>query len=330
MINLNYEDIISKIKEDRGLSEDEINTRVNEKMVQLGDLISKSGAAHIVANELGVKLYDLNKRKFKIKDLVAGISSVDVVGKVLTLYGIREFSRNNTVSKVASILLGDETGTVRVVVWDTKQIALLENHGLVEGGVIRVKNAYVKENNGFKEMHVGSRGELELNIDEEVGEVKFNSIVSERKEKRKITDLNHGDFANLNGYIVQVFEPKFYEACVECNRKVLLDNGKGRCEQHGEVETRKNAVLNFYLDDGSGNLRVVAFRDNVKKLIPDPESLQGNIEKFESYKNKLLGSFISVDGKAVKNMMFDRIEFIANNIQEFDIDSKIDEMLKTA
>lgn len=328
MINLNYEDIVSKIKEDRGLSENEISTRVNEKMVQLGDLISKSGAAHIVANELGVKLYDLKKRRFKIKDLVAGISSVDIVGKVLTLYGIREFSRNNTPGKVASILLGDETGTVRVVIWDTKQIAYLENHELTEGMIIRVKNAYVKDNNGFKEMHVGSRGELELNVDEDVGEIRFNSVATERREKRKISDLKHGDFASLNGFIVQLFEPKFYDACVECNRKVLLDNGKGRCEQHGDVETRKNAILNFYLDDGSGNLRVVAFRDNVKKLIPDPESLQGDIEKFEAYKNQLLGSFISVDGKAVKNMMFERIEFIANNIHEFDVDSRIDELLK--
>ncbi|MBI2106835.1 hypothetical protein HYT57_02515 [Candidatus Woesearchaeota archaeon] len=328
MINLNYEDIITKIKEDRGLSEDEISTRVNEKINQLGDLISKSGAAHIVANELGVKLYDLKKRKLKIKDLIAGLSSVDIVGKVLTLYGIRDFVRNNTPSKVASILIGDETGTVRVVIWDTKQITHLENNDITEGMIIRVKNAYVKENNGFKEMHVGSRGELELNVDEDIGEVRFSSAAPERREKRKISDLKHGDFASLNGYIVQLFEPKFYEACVECNRKVLLDNGKGRCEQHGDVETRKNAILNFYLDDGSGNLRVVAFRDNVKKLIPDPETIQGDAEKFEACKNKLLGSLITVDGKAVKNMMFERIEFLANNIQEFDVDSKIDELLK--
>lgn len=325
MINLNYEDIITKIKEDRGLTEAEISTRVNDKMIQLGDLISKSGAAHIVANELGVKLYDLKKRKFKIKDLIAGLSSVDIVGKVLTLYGIREFIRNNAPGKVASILIGDETGTVRVVIWDTKQISFLENNELTEGMVIRVKNAYVKENNGFKEMHVGSRGELELNVDEDIGEVRFSSVVS---EKRKISDLKHGDFASLNGFIVQLFEPKFYEACVECNRKVILDNGKGRCEQHGDVETRKNAILNFYLDDGSGNLRVVAFRDNVRKLIPDPETLQGNADKFELCKNQLLGSLITVDGKAVKNMMFERIEFLANNIQEFDVDSKIDELLK--
>src|SRR3989344_7843951 len=328
MINLNYEDIIIKIKEDRGLTEAEISTRVNEKINQLGDLISKSGAAHIVANELGVKLYDLKKRKFKIKDLIAGLSSVDIAGKVLTLYGIREFVRNNASSKVASILIGDETGTVRVVIWDTKQINYLENNELTEGMIIRVKNAYVKENNGFKEMHVGSRGELELNADEDIGEVRFSSAAPERRDKRKIIDLKHGDFASLNGYIVQLFEPKFYEACVECNKKVLLDNGKGICEQHGEVETRKNAFLNFYLDDGSGNLRVVAFRDNVKKLIPDPESLQGDTTKFEAYKTQLLGSLISVDGKAVKNMMFERIEFLANNIHEFDVDSRIDELLK--
>jgi len=123
----------------------------------------------------------------------------------------------------------------------------------------------------------------------------------------------------LNGFIVQLFEPRFYDACPQCNRKVI----DGNCEQHGEVVIQKNAILNFYLDDGSGSVRVVAFRDNVKKLIPDPEN-----DKFEDYKNNIIGNIINVEGKANKNQMFDRIEFMANNIQEFDIDARIEELMK--
>jgi|SRR3989338_118590 len=316
MINLNYQDIVNKIKEVKGLSDEEIRTKVNDKIFQLGDLISESGAAHIVANELGVRLYDLKKKRFKIKDLVAGISSIDIVGKILNIYGIREFTRNETVGRVGSMLIGDETGTVRVVVWDTNQLKMMEK--AEEGSVIRVKNAYVKENNNFKELHVGNKGGLELNVDEEIGEVKFSSVIR-KNEPKKISELKEGDFASLNGYIVQLFEPRFYDACPDCNRKVV----DSRCEQHGEVESQKNAILNFYLDDGSGNVRVVAFRDNVKKLVPDPEN--GN---FEEYKQNIIGNLISIDGKANKNQMFDRIEFVANNIQEFDIDAKIEELMK--
>ena len=156
MINLNYEDIINKIKEDKGLSDNEIKSKVTEKLNQLGDLISMSGAAHIVANELGVRLYDLKKKRFKIKDLVAGINSIDIVGKVLNIYGIREFTRKDKIGRVGSMLIGDETGTVRVVIWETNQLDLMEK--AEEGSVIRVKNAYVKENNGFKELHIGRKG----------------------------------------------------------------------------------------------------------------------------------------------------------------------------
>ncbi len=316
MINLDYKDIINKIKEDKGLTDEEIKIKVNDKISQLGDLISESGAAHIVANELGVRLYDLKKKRFKIKDLVAGISSIDIIGKVLNIYGIREFTRNDKVGRVGSMLIGDETGTVRVVIWETNQLNIMEK--AEEGIVIRVKNAYVKENNGFKELHIGSKGFLELNVDEEIGEVKFSSV-ARKNEIKKISELKHGDFASLNGYIVQLFEPRFYDACPQCNRKVT----GGNCEQHGEVEIQKNAILNFYLDDGSGSLMVVAFRDNVKKLIPDPEN--GN---FEEHKNNLVGTMINVEGKANKNQMFDRIEFMANNIQEFDVDARIEELMK--
>ena len=316
MINLNYEDIINKIKEDKGLSDNEIKSKVTEKLNQLGDLISMSGAAHIVANELGVRLYDLKKKRFKIKDLVAGINSIDIVGKVLNIYGIREFTRKDKIGRVGSMLIGDETGTVRVVIWETNQLDLMEK--AEEGSVIRVKNAYVKENNGFKELHIGSKGILELNVDEEIGDVKFNTV-SRNIDKKKISELRAGEFASLNGFIVQLFEPRFYDACPQCNRKVI----DGNCEQHGEVVIQKNAILNFYLDDGSGSVRVVAFRDNVKKLIPDPEN-----DKFEDYKNKIIGNIINVEGKANKNQMFDRIEFMANNIQEFDIDARIEELMK--
>jgi len=327
MINLSYEDIVTKIKEGKSLSDEEINKKISEKLDKLGDLISKSGAAHIVANELGIKLYEFKKRIFKIKDLVAGISSVDIVGKVLTLYGVREFTRKDTIGKVASMLIGDETGTVRLVIWDTNLIEHIEKDELKEESVIRVKNAYVKENNGFKELHLGNKSILELNVKDEIGEIKFSSVV-QKNESKKISELNGGEFVSVNGYIVQLFEPKFYDACSQCNKKVIVEDGKGKCEQHGDVVVRKTPILNFYLDDGSGNIRVVAFRDNVKKLISDVESLEGNAEKFEEHRVSLVGNLISVEGKAVKNEMFERVELIANNIQEFDIDSKIDELLK--
>jgi len=46
MINLNYEDIINKIKEDKGLSDNEIKSKVTEKLNQLGDNKHVWGSAY--------------------------------------------------------------------------------------------------------------------------------------------------------------------------------------------------------------------------------------------------------------------------------------------
>ncbi len=56
MIKVPYEDIVAKIRQDAGISESELNEKIEEKMSQLSGLVSKEGAAHIVANELGVKV----------------------------------------------------------------------------------------------------------------------------------------------------------------------------------------------------------------------------------------------------------------------------------
>ena len=56
MIKIPYEVLFEKIKEKTNLPEQEIIAEIQERMNQLSGLISKEGAAHILANELGIKL----------------------------------------------------------------------------------------------------------------------------------------------------------------------------------------------------------------------------------------------------------------------------------
>jgi len=117
MIKMPYNDILEKIKEKSGLSEEEIKEKIDTKLKQLSGLISKEGAAHIVANELGVKLFDALGGKLQIKNILAGMRSVEVVGKVLRVFELREFNSKGRAGKVASFVIGDETGTIRIVMW---------------------------------------------------------------------------------------------------------------------------------------------------------------------------------------------------------------------
>jgi len=317
MIGLNYEQIIEKIKKEKGLEESGIKERIDEKLKQLGDLVSLEGAAHIVCHELGVKVYEDARRVLKINEVVAGITSVDIIGKVVNVYGVREFNKNNRQGKVGSLLIGDESGVMRVAIWDNNLIQHIESGALREGRIIEVKNGYVKENNGLRELHLGSRASIAFDAAENI-EVKQTNV--QQRELKKIGELNPGENVAVNGYVVQVFEPRFYDACGGCYKKVRSENGKLVCEEHGETVARKIPILNFYLDDGSGNIRVVAFRENVNKILPGL-----NNENFEGLRDGLMGKLMMLSGKVVRNEMFDRDELIVNDSEDVDADKLVEE-----
>ena len=54
MIDVPYDDAVRAIEQEAGISKAEVESRVKEKLEQLSGLISKEGAIHIVANDLGV------------------------------------------------------------------------------------------------------------------------------------------------------------------------------------------------------------------------------------------------------------------------------------
>ena len=69
MFKLSYEKIIEKISTIKNVSKEEIESKIQFKLVELQDLISKEGAAHIIANELGVNLFELESQDLKIKEI---------------------------------------------------------------------------------------------------------------------------------------------------------------------------------------------------------------------------------------------------------------------
>ena len=319
MIGLSFDDIVQKICEVKGGSEDEIRSRVRDKLNKLSGLISNEGAAHIVANELGVDLFEIiRKIGLKINKIVPGMRGVGVAGKVLKSYGVRSFKKENREGKVGSFLLGDETGMMRVVLWDINHIKLMEENDLKEGIILKLTDGYVRENNGYKEMHLSNRSQIMINPEDvKIGEIKINFDREGGYAKKQIKDLNEGDFVNIYGTVVQLFEPRFYEACPECGKK--LNNG---CVEHGTVNAKLVPVLNFLLDDGTGNIRVAVFRDNVNSLLGLDDSkileFRNNPAGFDEYKKSTLGKQVSIVGKVNKNNVYDNLEITANSISDLD------------
>ena len=234
----------------------------------------------------------------------AGLNSVNVLGKIVNINDIRTFQKNNRQGRIGSLLLGDETGTIRIVIWDEKLIDLIKD--MRQGDVLKISNAYSKENNGFRELHLGSKSQLLINPENEtVAEVKL----TQKSARKQIKDIAPDEFVEILGTVVQIFEPKHYNACPVCNKKIMPQGEAFNCQEHGQVPPKQVPIVNIFFDDGTGNLRAVLFRDQATKLLAEKQS-------FEDIKKEVLGKQLLLRGKVTKNEMFNRIELVVNNLEE--------------
>lgn len=311
---MKYEDIIARIRQQKDVSVEEIEAKIKEKLARLSDLISREGAAHIVANEMGVKLFDdLRNRKLKINNLLGGMRSVTLAGKITQLFGVNHYNKNGREGKVANMFIADETGRVRLVFWDTKHIQLIEDGALKEGDVVKVKNGYVRVNNGYNEIHTGGYTEIFVNPpDEKIEKVVESQHVS--FEDKKISELkDNDDNVAISGTIVQAFEPRFYPACPECGKKTMSEGDIFKCEQHGNVNAEYIPILNVFFDDGTESIRVVAFRNQAERILglnkEEVLTFKDNPSAFEAVKNNLLGKQLKIVGRVRNNEVAGRNEF---------------------
>jgi replication factor A1 len=317
MATIGYEAIIVKICDEKKVSRVEVEQKIKDKLNQLSDLISKDGAAHIVANEMGVKVYETFSapKKVTIQELNPILKNVEMVVKVLKLNEIRSFKTAAREGRVANVLIGDETGTCRLVVWDEKQIKEIEEGKIKEGCTLKVSGCYVRENNfGGKEVHMGSTAVWEVNPEGQViGEVKQKII-----EKKSIKDLKENESATLTGTIVQIFEPKFFDACPQCGKKVEFKEEGFSCVNHGLVASIPQPVLSIIFDDGTDSIRVSCFRENVKKILEHDNliELRDDPDKFREVQRKVAGKQLKITGNVKFSSYSNKLELSAVTIED--------------
>jgi len=308
----NYERILEKISKSSGLEKEEVERKIEAKRAKLSGLISKEGAAQIIAAELGI---NFDNEKLKIEELLPGMRKVNVVGKVIRLFPVRSFVRNGKEGKVANLLIADETSNTKVVLWDTNHISLIENKAVSEGVVVEIFNANVRDN----EIHLGSFSGFKLSS-ENLADVKTERVVREKN----ISSFKISDNAKARAFIVQVFEPRFFDVCIECKKKVSMEGESFVCAEHGKVACEKRAVLSIIIDDGTESIRSVIFHDFLEKLgITDVEN------DFAGKKTGLLGKEMFFSGNVRNNKFFNNPEFIIDNIEEINLDNLIEKLEKS-
>ncbi|MEK6859256.1 MAG: hypothetical protein AABX54_00425 [Nanoarchaeota archaeon] len=304
----NYIQLVELISEKSGISREEIERKIEAKQAKLAGLISKAGAAQIVAAELNISF---DKQNIKISQIVPGMKKINLIGKVINLSPIREYNKNGRSGRIGSFVLADETSNIRAVLWDENHIDLIEKGQIIDDRVIEIVNGTLR--NG--ELHLTSFSEIKLS-DKFLREVIINKPII----KKNINQFNTNDNISTRAFIVQMFEPRFFNICPACRKKA---SEIGECNEHGKVVVERRALLNFVIDDGSDSIRAVMFSDQINKLMKNEEL---EPELFPDKKKEFLGKEMIITGQVRKNALYNNNEFIVSDIEEIDIDRLIAEL----
>jgi hypothetical protein len=291
-----YDALVGRISSSSGLAVEEIDRKVEAKRAKLSGLVSKEGAAQIVAAELGI---NFDKERMNISELVQGMKRANVLGKVIQVLPIREYNKNGRSGKIGRFVLADESSNTNVVLWDTNHIGLIEKGDITEGQVVEVSNANIR--NG--ELHLSSFSDIKKS-NEKIGDVVEGKVFAEKK----ILEVSDGDNLSLRAFVLQVFDPRYFEVNVETGKKVTEE------DRANGVKIQKRALLNLVLDDGSESIRTVLFGEQINKLGLTEEEVF-SLEKFGEKKEGLLGEEMIFIGKVRNNSFSGNLEMTVEDVQ---------------
>ncbi len=304
----NYSRLVERISGSANVGVEEIERRVEAKKAKLSGLVSREGAAQIVAAELGV---NLDQEKLKISELVNGMRRANFVGKILDISPVREFNKNGREGKVVNLKVADDTGNVRVVLWDTNHIALIENGKMKKGNVIEASNGNVRDTG---EVHLGSFSDIKISKEE------IEDVIEEKMfGEKSLNDIKHGMSVKIRAFILQSFEPRYFEVCKRTGRKPTEEDIK-----KGE-ELEKRALLNIVLDDGTETTRAVLFGEDIKKLGLSDEEIF-DLNAFEGNKSKILGEEKIFLGNVRMNNYTNNIELGIESVEDVNPEELIKEL----
>lgn len=223
------------------------------------------GSASLEVNPPNVRVGELRSRRLKIGELEPGMDGLEVVGRVVEVGEVREFQREGKKGKFVSLLLGDMTGKVRVVLWQEHAERVPR-----VGDVVLLRNAYTPWSSPL-ELHLGRMGELEVSAEEEgLPPADVLARVSRAPETREIGEIQEPNLeVRIRGTIVQVVRRRpIFDLCPLCGRTLGTVDTSLMCEECGKVVSPEHrAVLNLVVDDGTGVIRAVLFGRVAEELV---------------------------------------------------------------
>jgi replication factor A1 len=322
---MEVDQIVEKIVEETELDEEEVRDNIEEKMDEFEGLVSEEGAVHLVAKEHGVPVAEAAAEDLKIENIVPDMRKVTLKTRVVDIQDVNTFERDDgEEGKVQNVVLGDDTGTIRMTLWDD-QTEIAEQ--IDEGDAIELAGAYTLEDDrGNAELRLGDSATVKMADEDDVPEVE--TMETSEVEIREV--MSENTTYRIKGMLMAVYTNNpFYKICPECESSVRQDNDY-ECEEHGDIEPENALAISGVLDDGTENIRIVFFREQGQELLGiDEETVKdGDQDAIEQAAEESLGKRLAVEGRTRYNDYFGRIEMIGNEMEELDTEDEIQNLLE--
>lgn len=301
---MNIDEIKSKIL--KKITEEEYKTEINN-ILNNSPMMDEITAINILARKLGIDFNDYDDEySFKIGDIEEGQHNVEIVGRVMDISDIKEFTRksDNTTGKLRSLIVADDTGSIRITLWND-MVDLADNINI--GDVVEVRNARSRKWNN----------KLELSGTSDTTITKLETYnadnLPEIKDIYKINELKPNTRGKIRGTIINIYDKRTFK------RK---DGSEGQVKSiivKDETGTIRGALwddladmdlkigdeveIEGYVRDGLYGLEMSI---NNIKLLKEGEKIEDvNIENLLNYEGKLVnvkGTITAISGTRKVNI----------------------------
>lgn len=166
----------------------------------------------------------------KISEIRADMGEITVLGRVVDRGEVREFARRDgTAGLVRSVTLGDETGKIRLTLWNEKAEIEIE-----PGETLEVTNALSRERYGEMEIQAGG-----------YSTVRKSEVAVDYQEKiTPVSEVQPGSNCSISGFV----------------------SGLGEVREFGRDDGTVGRVANIYVSDDTGRVRVALWNDHVRLI----------------------------------------------------------------
>ena len=321
----------AKILEKTGLSKTELEKKIKAKVDEFSGLVSRTGAIYIIGKELGINLVKTKKNNLKIANIVSEMSAICFRAKIISQSDIKEFNKNGRSGKVKNIVLADDSGTIRMSLWNddidkTKEMKTDEIYDFI--------NCYTKKNiYNDAETRLGRKGAFKI-----VEDADFKTIEnipttgkSKKTQKQSLENIEEGDSVETTVTITRIFDRDIlYYTCPECKKRL---GSNSECAKHGKVKKEYLLVLNAVAEDNYDETNIIFFRDNAEKVIgKDTKKIEKEIQKENTNtfleKSSILGTEFKIKGYIKKNSFTKTLELHTEGVERIDIIADIKDNLK--